>query len=52
MQPTLFLHKDCINSPLAQNLKIANPVSKVISITKNTQVTNPDYNLISLNPKD
>ena len=52
MENTLFLHKDCSNSPLAQNLKIANPTSKVILISKNTQVTNPDYNLISLNPKD
>jgi spore photoproduct lyase len=52
MQHTLFIHKDCTNSPLAQNLKIANPTSKIVTITKNTQVTNPDYNLISLNPKD
>lgn len=52
MQNTLFLHKDCTNSPLAYNLKAANPSSKIITISKNTQVTNPDYNLISLNPKD
>lgn len=52
MQNTLFLHKDCVNSPLAQNLKIANPNSQVVLIKKNTELTNPNYNLISLHPKD
>lgn len=52
MQNTLFIHKDCISSPLANNLKLANPDSKVCFISKNTEVIKSDYNLISLNPKD
>jgi hypothetical protein len=52
MQRTLFIHKDCINSPLADNLKKSNPEHKVVTITSNTQVTKENYNLISLNPKD
>ena len=52
MESTLFIHKDCLNSNLANYLKIANPNHKIVSITKNTQVMKQDYNLISINPKD
>ena len=52
MDSTLFIHKDCLNSPLAQRLKASNPEHKVVSITTNTQIMKADYNLISINPKD
>ena len=52
MEKTLFIHKDCQNSDLAAHLKAANPEHKVKSITSNTQIINPEYNLISINPKD
>ncbi len=52
MEKTLFIHKDCLNSELADHLRTANPDHKVIPITSNSKITNPDYNLISLNPKD
>jgi len=52
MENILFIHKDCVNSPLAQRLKASNPTHKVVPITTNTQIMKPDYNLISVNPKD
>lgn len=52
MQKTLFIHKDCLNSDLAFYLKNSNPEHKIVTISKNTQVTNPEYNLISINPKN
>lgn len=52
MESTLFIHKSCLNSELANRLKTANPNHKVLPITTNTQVMNGDYNLISINPKD
>lgn len=52
MDKTLFIHKDCINSELANHLKLSNPTHKIRSITSNTNITNPNYNLISINPKD
>lgn len=52
MENILFVHKDCLNSPLAQHLKESNPSHKVVPITTNTQIMKADYNLISVNPKD
>jgi spore photoproduct lyase len=52
MDKILFVHKDCLTSPLAQRLKTSNPTHKIVPITTNTQVMKSDYNLISINPKD
>lgn len=52
MENTLFIHKDCLDSFLSNRLQKANPNHKIVTITKNTQVTKSDYNLISINPKD
>ena len=52
MENTLFIHKDCVDSNISQQLKIANPNSKVTIINTNSKITNPDHGLISISPKD
>lgn len=52
MENTLFIHKDCLNSPLSLKLQESNPTHKVIPISSNTNIIKENYQLVSLNPKE
>ena len=48
---TIFVHKSSINTSLFKNIKLAHPTAKVEIISTNTRISDPDYNLISIDPK-
>lgn len=48
---TLFVNKKSVNSFLHQQMKKASPEAKEVLIATNTSLSNPDYNLISISPK-